>query len=128
MPSRKEIYEEIEKMTGAVPSFFQRLPDEELEHEWRLFAESLSDKGPIPPKYTELMGLAVASALQCPFCIYAHSEFAKVFGATDAEIERAAHAAKHTAGWSTYIAGLGTDFEDFKKEIDAACKHMRSQR
>ena len=128
MTTRKEIYREMEKMTGAVPSFFKRLPDSELELEWKLFADQMSTTGAIPPKYRELMGLAVASSLQCRFCIYAHTEFARVFGATDEEIENAVHTAKHTAGWSTYIAGLGTGFEEFKTEIDAACEHMRSQR
>jgi AhpD family alkylhydroperoxidase len=125
---RDDIYKEIEQVAGLVPSFLKRLPDFELEHEWRLFRQSLEVEGPIPPKFRELTGLAVASALQCPYCIHAHTQFAKVFGASDAEVEQAAHAGAHTAGWSTYIAGLGTNLEDFKKEIDRVCDHMKKQR
>jgi alkylhydroperoxidase/carboxymuconolactone decarboxylase family protein YurZ len=51
---------------------------------------------------------------------------AKLNGATDAEIEDAIHFAKSSAGWSTYINGLQLNFEEFKKEIDMACEHVRS--
>ena len=123
--NRDQIYQDIEKVAGLVPGFFQRLPDDALEHEWKLFKSALEDEGPIPPKYRELAGLAVASTLQCPYCIDAHTQFAKLFGAGDAEIEQAARVGKHTAGWSTYVAGLGTDLQTFKDEIRRMCDHMR---
>ncbi len=33
---------------------------------------------------------------------------------------------KSSAGWSTYINGLQLDFEQFKKEVMQASKHVRS--
>ncbi len=123
---RNAIYREIEQQVGFVPSFFQKLPDEALDAEWKLFGQQLDEEyGAIPPKYRELIGLAVAASEQCPYCIYAHTRFARLFGASDEEIEDAAHTGKHTAGWSTYLAGLGTDLEEFKSEVDRAAENMK---
>jgi AhpD family alkylhydroperoxidase len=125
---RNAIYREIEEHTGIVPAFFKKLPDRALESEWPLFRDQLDDDyGAIPPKYRELMGIAVAAQMQCAYCIYAHTQFARVFGATDEEIEDAAHTGKHTAGWSTYLSGTSTDLENFKSEVDQICEHMTQQ-
>jgi alkylhydroperoxidase/carboxymuconolactone decarboxylase family protein YurZ len=51
---------------------------------------------------------------------------AKLNGASDAEIEDAIHFAKSSAGWSAYINGLQLDYDQFKKEVLAACEHVRS--
>jgi hypothetical protein len=53
-------------------------------------------------------------------------EVAKLFGATDEEIEDAVHYAKSSAGWSTYINGLQLDYEQFKDEVLQACEHVHS--
>jgi hypothetical protein len=50
---------------------------------------------------------------------------AKLNGATAAEIEDALHFAKSSAGWSTYITGMGTDYERFKQQVLAACENAR---
>jgi alkylhydroperoxidase/carboxymuconolactone decarboxylase family protein YurZ len=55
-----------------------------------------------------------------------HTEVAKLYGATDAEIEDAVHYAKSSAGWSTYINGLQIDFNQFKEEVHQACEHVRA--
>jgi hypothetical protein len=51
---------------------------------------------------------------------------AKLYGATDAQIEEAVHYAKSSAGWSTYINGLQVDFNEFKEEVHRACEHVRA--
>lgn len=128
MPSKQEIYRQIEQELGFVPGFFKQLPADSLEHEWTLFAAQLDDDyGEIPPKERELAGIAVAAQMQCPYCAYAHTAFARLFGATDAEIEDAAHTAKHTAGWSSYLRGLDYDLDEFKREVDQACENMKKQ-
>jgi len=33
--------------------------------------------------------------------------------------------AKATAGWSAYVNGLQTDFDQFKSEVLQACEHVR---
>jgi AhpD family alkylhydroperoxidase len=123
--TRKEIYQEIEQTFGLVPAMFKAVPDSALELEWQLFKRTQMDEGPIPNKYRELIGVAVAASTKCSYCSYFHTELAKLNGATEAEIEDAVHFAKSSAGWSTYVNGLQIDLEEFKKEIDHACEHVR---
>jgi AhpD family alkylhydroperoxidase len=123
---RTEVYREIEEMFGLVPSMFRVVPDSTLELEWRLFKRVQFDEGPIPNKYRELIGVAIAAATKCRYCALYHSEVAKLNGATDEEIEDAVHYAKSSAGWSTYINGLQLDYEEFRDEVLRACEHVRS--
>jgi AhpD family alkylhydroperoxidase len=124
--SREEIYKEIEEMFGLVPSMFKVVPDSSLELEWKLFKRVQLDEGPIPNKYRELIGVAISAVTKCRYCAVYHTEVAKLYGATDAEIEDAVHYAKSSAGWSTYINGLQVDFNQFKEEVRQACEHVRA--
>ncbi len=123
--SRQEIYNEIEEMLGLVPTFFQRIPDSSLELEWNLFKRIEIDESPIPNKYRELMGIAISASIKCRYCTFFHTEMAKLFGATDEEIDDALRYAKNTSGWSTFINGLQLDYEQFKDEVTQACEHVR---
>lgn len=123
--SREKIYKEIEEMFGLVPMMFKALPDSSLELEWRLFKRVQFDQGAIPNKYRELIGLALSAVTKCKYCIFYHTELAKLNGATDAEIEDALHYAKSSIGWSTYLSGSQFDFDQFKKEIGQACEHVK---
>lgn len=122
---RKKIYEEIEQMFGLVPTMFKSIPDTTLELEWELFKKLQLEDGAISNKNRELIGLSIAAVTRCRYCTYFHTEMAKLNGATDAEIEEAIHFAKASAGWSTYVNGMQLNFEEFKKEIDTACNHVR---
>jgi hypothetical protein len=53
---------------------------------------------------------------------------AKLEGATDAEIEDVAYFAKDSAGWGTYLQGLGYDHDKFKKEVRDATERIRKTR
>ena len=123
---REEVYGEIEEMFGLVPSMFKVVPDSSLELEWRLFKRVQFDESPIPNKYRELIGIAISGVTKCRYCALYHTEVAKLFGVTDAEVEDAVHYAKSSAGWSTYINGLQLDYEQFKDEVLQACEHVRS--
>lgn len=125
--NRKLIYSEIEQVFGGVPMMFKAVPDSSLELEWQLFKRVQFDEGPVPNKYRELIGLAVSAFAKCQYCLFYHTEVAKLAGATQAEIEDAVHYAKSSAGWSTYISGLQLDLDQFKKEVLTACDHVRSQ-
>jgi AhpD family alkylhydroperoxidase len=124
--NRQQVYDDIKEMFGVVPGFFKAIPDSSLEMEWNLFKRVQFDEGPIPNKYRELMGLAIAAVTKCRFCAFFHTETAKLNGATDAEIEDAVHFAKSSAGWSAYINGLQTEFDQFKDEVLQICEHVRS--
>lgn len=124
---REEVYKEIEGMLGLVPSFLKVVPDSSLELEWQLMKRVQFDEGPIPNKYRELIGVAISAVTKCRYCAFYHTELAKLNGATDTEIEDAVHYAKSSAGWSAYLNGLQMDFDQFRKEVLAACEHVRRQ-
>ena len=62
--TRAEIYRQMEETLGLVPTFFKSLPDSSLELEWTLFNRVQNEPGPIPNKYRELAGLAVAAVMK----------------------------------------------------------------
>lgn len=124
---RQQVYQEIEGIFGLVPSFFKELPDHTVEAEWRLFKAVQLDDGPIPLKYRELIGLGIAAVTKCRYCVFYHTAIAKLFGATDAEIEAAVHYAKSCSGWSTFINGMQVDYDTFTREVNQACDFVRSQ-
>ena len=125
--TRDEVYKDIEQTLGSVPGFLKTLPDSSLELERKLMKTVQMEPGPVPNKYRELIGIGVAAATKCRYCIFFHREMAKLEGATDAEIEDAVHFAKSVAGWSTYIQGLDYDYEQFTKEIRRAAEYVRKQ-
>ena len=124
----QEIYNEIEESIGSVPGFLKSLPDSTLGPEWKLFKISQMEPRAIPNKYRELIGLGVAAATKCRYCSFFHREMAKLEGATEAELEDAAHFAKSVSAWSTYIQGLDYDYDEFKKEVRKAAEHVRKMR
>ena len=117
---------EIEESFGFVPSFFKLLPDEYLGSEWDLQKRLTLEENHIPNKYKELIGLAIAATTRCKYCTYYHTEAAKLFGATEEEIEEAMHLTKQVIGMSTYINGMQLDYDQFVQEIDKIVEHVKS--
>jgi AhpD family alkylhydroperoxidase len=69
--------------------------------------------GAVPRKYRELIAVAVASAVQCPFCIEAHAKGAKAAGATREEIVEATMVASAIrAGAATMHGTMALKFFD----------------
>jgi len=124
--SRADVYKEIEATLGIVPSMFKVVPDASLDLEWQLFKQVQLAEGAIPNKYRELIGIAISGITKCHYCAYFHTQVAKLNGATDAEIEDALHYAKSSAGWSTYINGMQLDYDQFCKEVDQVCAHVKA--
>ena len=114
---RNEIEQEIRATLGLVPSFYNRIPDEVLDQEWSLFKHWELEETLIPNKYKELLMLAIHAVTHCRYCTLFHTEAAKMFGATDEEIQEAVHLAKHTIGWSTYLNGIREDHDQFTYEL-----------
>lgn len=122
--SRAEVYADIEQTFGLVPTFFKSIPDEALAMEWPLMKKIQLMDGPVPQKYRELIGLGIAAVTHCRYCAYFHATAARLFGATEEEIQHALHYAKTTTGWSTYINGSQIDFEMFKSEMDQVAAYV----
>jgi len=125
--TRAEVEHEMKNTVGLVPGFFKRIPEEFLDLEWELFKRLELGKTLIPNKYKELIGIALHSETKCQYCILFHTEAAKLFGATDQEIEEAAHYAKMSVGWSAYINGIQQDFEQFKREVKQMSEFVSRQ-
>lgn len=121
---RNEVENEIEETMGLVPSFFDQIPDEHLGAEWKLFRDLEFGETNIPNKYKELIGIAVHAETKCRYCTLFHTEAAKLFGATDEEIQEAVHYAKYTVGWSAYLNGMRQDYDEFARELDQVKQHM----
>src|SRR5258706_16334567 len=69
--------------------------------------------GAIPPKYRELIAVAVACTTQCPYCIEAHAKAAKAAGASREELVEAAFvAAALRAGGAATHGALALKFFD----------------
>lgn len=125
--THKEVFKEIEQTLGKVPSFFKLVPDRSLEIEWKLFKTLQLEESPIPNKYRELIGVAISAVTKCKYCSFFHTEVAKLFGASDAEIEDAVHYAKSSAGWSAYLNGMQVDYESFKEELLESIEYIKKQ-
>ena len=125
--NRQDIYNEIEQMFGYVPSLFKMIPDSSLEAEWNLMKRIQFEEGPIPNKYRELMGVAIAAVMKCRYGSLFHTERARMNGATDAEIEDAIHFAESSSGWSTTLNGLQIDYDQFKEEMNKVGEYVQSR-
>jgi len=111
------------QMLGYVPEFLKRFPDEARAGAWRQFRDvQLSPTTALTGKNKELMGLAVASQIPCRFCIIAHTEFAKLNGASDAEITEAVAMGALTRDLSTLLNGMQVDESQFRKDVDHIVK------
>ena len=126
--NRADVDRDIEATLGLVPEFFKQVPDYLIPTEWASFKSlQLSDQTAIPNKYKELIGLAVSGATRCRYCVYFHTEAARLFGATEEEIVETALISKNTMGWSTYLNTLQFDYDKFVAEFDQITAHVREQ-
>lgn len=63
-------------------------------------------EGALPSKIKELIACAVAHAVQCPYCIDAHTKGAYNKGATKDEIMEAIHVASVIRGGASLVHGV----------------------
>jgi AhpD family alkylhydroperoxidase len=125
---RNAVERDIEETFGLVPEFLRTVPDYLLPSEWASMKSlQLADDTAIPNKYKEMIGLAVSGATRCRYCVYFHTEAARLFGATEDEIMETALIAKNTMGWSTYLNTLQFDYDEFVKEFDQATAYIKEQ-
>jgi AhpD family alkylhydroperoxidase len=126
--ARSDVEAEMKEMLGLAPSFFTRIPEEYLDFEWELFKRLELGETRIPNKYKELMGIALHAETKCHYCTLFHTEAAKLFGATDEEIQEAVHYAKMSLGWSAYLNGIRQDYDQFADELGRIGEHISGQR
>lgn len=125
--NRGEIEADIKQTLGLVPHFMQSIPTELLAPEWEIFKKIELGETLIPNKYKELIGVGLHAETKCRYCSLFHTEAAKLFGATDEEIQEAVHYAKASLGWSAYINGMQEDYDEFAAELAQVTDYVKSQ-
>jgi len=120
-----EVLKDIKETLGLVPGFMRGLPPDVLTRYWPIFKKyHAGGDTEIPAKYRELIGLAIASVIRCPYCIFFHTAAAKMLGATDKELSELAFLAGDTPNWSSMIHAQSTDLETFKRETEQIGRYM----
>ncbi|MEN6546833.1 MAG: carboxymuconolactone decarboxylase family protein [Armatimonadia bacterium] len=97
--TREEIFRDIEGIFGSVPAFFRRLPDSSLSEEWELYKRVEVEDTAIGRKQKQLICLALAAANNCQYCVFYHTEAARCYGATEAEIADALACTERLCSW-----------------------------
>jgi AhpD family alkylhydroperoxidase len=109
---------EIAATLGFAPEFLKRFPEAGRAGAWRQMRDvQLNPATALSGKDKELVGLAVASQVPCRYCVIAHTEFAKLNGASDAEIDEAIAMAAFTRDMSTLLNGMQVDQARFARDI-----------
>jgi AhpD family alkylhydroperoxidase len=119
--------EATQALGGYAPEFIREFPAEARAGAWKTFRDvQLSTSTTLTGKQKELVGLAVAAQVPCKFCVIAHTEFAKLNGATDAEIKEAIGMASLTRELSTLLNGMQVDEAQFRKDVDRLVKGAKA--
>ena len=125
-PETDRVRAEIQRNFGFVPRFIDAIPDVALPSAWDEMATfQMNPHTALSNKTKELIGLAVASQIPCRYCIYAHSAFARLGGASDAELGEAVAVAAQARHWSTFMNGIMLDEQSFRAEIDKAVDYLQ---
>lgn len=110
---------------GFAPDFLKRFPEAALPGAYKVFRDlEMNPASAIPGKYKDLASLAVSSQIPCKFCIIADTEFAKLDGATDAEIYEAIAMGALTREFSTLMNGLQIDMPKYRADLSRIAKSM----
>ncbi len=78
----------------------------ELYEAYEQWSHKVFAEGALPKKVKHLIASAVSHALQCPYCIDAHTRSAFTSGATRGEILEAIHVASVIRGGSCLVHGV----------------------
>ncbi len=128
MSSYQETVKDIEKELGSVPGFFKGVPQDVLTQMWPVFKRYNIEESKIPSKYREMIGLAVAATLKCPYCELFHRGAAQMNGASEEELAEGAAIAAETAFWSHVLHAMHYDINTFTKEFQAIGEHLSKKR
>ena len=119
--------QEMEEMLGQVPSWMERLAEPAREHSWGLFRDLEAGETELSAREKTLIGVGVAAAIDCPYCIYFHKEDARLEDVTDDELEEVVNLASVTKYFSTVLHGNEVDIDDFVAETDEIVEHIKTQ-
>jgi AhpD family alkylhydroperoxidase len=127
-PSAQATRADIAKTLGFVPGFFDAFGDTALPGAWdEMKGLQLNPGTALNGTSKELIGLGVASQIPCKYCIYAHTEFAELNGASDAQVKEAIAVAGMERHWSAYFYGMQLDQNAFKGEVARIVTNAKKQ-
>ena len=124
MGKYEDTLKEIETTMGLVPGFWKALAEDVVIHEWPLFKKYVLGESKIPAKYREMIGLAVAANIKCPYCTLFHTGAAQMNGAGDDELQEIYFLASFTARWSAMIHAQKYDYDKFAEEFAKIGAHL----
>ncbi len=127
MSKYEDILKDIEETLGIVPGYMKALPEDVLIHDWGLYKKYYLGETKIPAKYKEMIGLAIAANIKCPYCQYDHLEAAKMEGTTEEELSELYYLASFTSRWSAMLHAQNYNYEAFKKESEKIKKHLEKK-
>jgi AhpD family alkylhydroperoxidase len=120
--------QEMENTFGSFPGFFNGVPQDVMVQMWPIMKKYIFGQSAIPPKYREMIGLAVAATLKCPYCETFHRGAAKMNGATDEELAEVAAITGQTAFWSSILHAQNYDISTFMKEFQVMGEYLSQQK
>jgi AhpD family alkylhydroperoxidase len=125
--SYEQTRSEMEKTFGSMPGFFQAVPKDVMTQMWPIMKKYIFGQSSIPPKYREMIGLAVAAALKCPYCETFHRGAAQMNGATEEELAEVGVLVGQTSFWSSILHTQNYDMNTFMKEFQAMGEYAAKQ-
>jgi AhpD family alkylhydroperoxidase len=123
----QETKSEVEKTFGSVPGFFNGVPQDVLVQMWPVMKTYMLGQSKIPAKYRELISLAVAATIKCPYCETFHRATAKMNGASEEELAELGALVGQVTFWSSVLHTLNYDMNTFMKEFQAIGEHFAKQ-
>ena len=122
--SYEETIKDIENTFGSVPGFMKNTPTDILTQLWPLFKKYQLGESIIPRKYREMMMLAAAAAVKCPYCQTYHKEVSKMWGVSSEELNELAAVVALTAFWSNVLHTQNYEYDTFAKELKQMGEYM----
>ena len=117
--NREQIDAEITEQLGFVPCWLGELEDDLAASQWSAQKGLyFGPEGAIPAKSKELIGLGIAIATNCQYCVYMHSKMLELLGVSDAELAEVRQIADHDLQCSDGLNARGQDLTEFQADVD----------
>jgi AhpD family alkylhydroperoxidase len=126
--SYQQTVREIENTFGSMPGFLKNAPQDVLIQMWPIMKKYELGESVIPQKYREMMALATAAAMKCPYCQMFHKEVAKMYGASEEELNELAAIVAQTSFWSAILHTQNYDMNKFLQELQAMGSYMSKKK
>jgi AhpD family alkylhydroperoxidase len=123
----QQTVQEMEESLGQVPGFMEIIAEPASDHSWGIFRDLTMGETELSPREKALVGLAAATATNCPYCTYFHKEEARFAGVSEAELEETVNVAGVTEYFSTLLHGNEYEQDEFVTETDEIFEHIREQ-